>query len=158
MLMPFLKSIQLRSRCDDVTPPLSSVRLEIEFNLFLTFIFLRSDYVFIQSVLSCVYRAVVYGDVLGLNRFLNFHGEDCVRLTYETVHGWKYTPSWLMVALAPLLFLDPMTEVQELHNIFVDMIACKSRWDAFTSKLKGQLQDSNLLVSSPFHRHVPAWD
>ncbi|OAX42640.1 hypothetical protein K503DRAFT_853864 [Rhizopogon vinicolor AM-OR11-026] len=47
-----------------------------------------------------------------------------------------------------------MTEVQELHNIFVDMIACKSRWDAFTSKLKGQLQDSNLLATVLLNANV----
>ncbi|OJA21586.1 hypothetical protein AZE42_04111 [Rhizopogon vesiculosus] len=58
-----------------------------------------------------------------------------------------------MVALAPLLFLDPVTKVQELHTIFVDMIACKSR-DAFTSKLKGQLQDSNLLATVLLNANV----
>jgi hypothetical protein len=90
---------------------------------------------------------------------MNFHGEDCVRLNYEqVVHGWEYSPSLLMLTLAPLLFLDPMNQVQELHRIFVDNIASTSRWDAFTLKLKGQLQDSNLLVSSPFYRHVLVWE
>ncbi|OAX31124.1 hypothetical protein K503DRAFT_870758 [Rhizopogon vinicolor AM-OR11-026] len=110
-----------------------------------------------EQVRQC-HAAIVIGRIMYsfcLNRFLNFHGEDCVRLSYEqTVHGWKYTPSWLMVVLAPLLFLDPVTEVQELHKIFVDMLACKSRWDAFTSKLKGQLQDSNLLATVLLNANV----
>jgi hypothetical protein len=63
-----------------------------------------------------------------------------------------------MLAVAPLLFFDPVTQVQELHKVFVDYISYKTRWDAFSSKLKTQLQDSNLLVSSHFHRHVLALD
>ncbi|OJA21578.1 hypothetical protein AZE42_04109 [Rhizopogon vesiculosus] len=111
----------------------------------------------IEQVRRC-HAAIVIGRIMysvNLNRFLNFHGEDCVRLTCEqTVHGWKYTPSWLMVALAPLLFLDPVTEIQELHKIFVDMTACKSRWGAFTAKLKEQLQDSNLLATVLLNANV----
>jgi hypothetical protein len=55
-----------------------------------------------------------------------------------------------MVLVAPLLFLDPVTQVQELHRVFVDEIASSARWNALNSKLKGQLQDSNLLVNLPF--------
>ncbi|KAG1717238.1 hypothetical protein EDB19DRAFT_1820418 [Suillus lakei] len=86
--------------------------------------------------------------IIGENQFINFHGEDCVRLISEqTVHGWVYTPSLLMVVVAPLLFLDPVTQVQELHRVFVDEIASTARWNALSSKLKGQLQDSNLLAT-----------
>ncbi|KAG1876175.1 hypothetical protein F4604DRAFT_1581264, partial [Suillus subluteus] len=82
------------------------------------------------------------------NQFINFHGENCVRLISDkTVHGWEYVPSLLMVVVAPLLFLDPVTQVQELHRVFVDEIASTARWNALSSKLKGRLQDSNLLAT-----------
>lgn len=82
-----------------------------------------------------------------------------MRLNYEqTVHGWKYTPSLLMLAFAPLLFFDPVIQVQELHKIFVDEIACKSRWAVFTSRFKEHLGDSNLLASRRFHCRVLACD
>jgi len=55
-----------------------------------------------------------------------------------------------MGILDTLLFFGPATQVQELHKIFADQIARTSRWNAFNSKLKGQLQDSNILASSPF--------
>lgn len=96
--------------------------------------------------------ADIHGDLLGDNAFLNFHGENCARLSCEqTVHGWAYAPSMLMVVLAPLLFLEPVTQVRELHKIFTDHTVRTSRWNAFSLKLKGQLQDSNLLASLHFH-------
>jgi hypothetical protein len=111
------------------------------------------------SAPSFVYLAVTYDDVPGHNHFINFHGENCVRLSCDqSAHGWKYAPSSLMLTVAPLLFFDPVTQVQELHKVFVDQIACKTRWDAFSLKLKEQLQDSNLLVSFHFHCHVLALD
>jgi hypothetical protein len=111
------------------------------------------------SASSFVYLAVTYGDVPGHNHFINFHGENCARLSFEqSAFGWKYAPSPLMLTVAPLLFFDPVTQVQELHKVFVDQIACKTRCQAFSSKLNRQLQDSNLLVSSHFHRHVLALD
>ncbi|KAG2154266.1 uncharacterized protein EDB93DRAFT_1050734, partial [Suillus bovinus] len=94
---------------------------------------------------------IIRGRIMKLfseNQFINFHGENCVRLiSDETVHGWIYTPSLLMVVVAPLLFLDPMTQVQKLHRAFVDEIASTARWNALSSKLKGQIRDSNLLAT-----------
>jgi len=52
-----------------------------------------------------------------------------------------------MVIFTPILFLEPVIYVQELHKIFADNIARTSRWNAFSARLKGQLQDSNLLAS-----------
>lgn len=97
------------------------------------------------------HTAIVIGRIMKLfseNQFINFHGENCVRLISDkTVHGWAYTPSLLMVVVAPFLFLDPMTQVQKLHRAFVDEIASTARWNALSSKLKGQLKDSNLLAT-----------
>ncbi|KAG2134840.1 hypothetical protein DEU56DRAFT_901971 [Suillus clintonianus] len=93
------------------------------------------------------YISVVDG-IKSENQFINFHGENCVRLeSGQTVHGWEYKPSLLMIVVAPLLFLDPVTQVQKLHRVFVDEIASTARWNALSSKLKGQLQDSNLLAT-----------
>ncbi|KAG2036829.1 hypothetical protein BDR03DRAFT_959040 [Suillus americanus] len=69
------------------------------------------------------HAAIVIGRIMKLfseNQFINFHGEDCARLISDkTVHGWEYAPSLLMVMVAPLLFLDPVTQVQELHRATV---------------------------------------
>lgn len=103
-----------------------------------------------QHMQRC-HAAIVIGRIMKLfneNQFINFHGENCVRLISDkTVHGWAYAPSLLMVMVAPLLFLDPVTQVQELHRVFVDEIASTPRWNALSAKLKGQLQDSNLLAT-----------
>ncbi|KAG1872957.1 hypothetical protein DFJ58DRAFT_651625 [Suillus subalutaceus] len=107
------------------------------------------------GALSFVYLAVIDDDFPGDNQFINFHGENCVRLISDrTVHGWAYTPSLLMVVVAPLLFLDPVTQVQELHRAFVDEIASTARWNALSSKLKGRLQDSNLLATVLLNANV----
>jgi hypothetical protein len=94
----------------------------------------------------------------GRNHFINSHGETCVRLAFEqTVH--PYTPSLLIVMVAPFLFLDPVALVRELHTIFVDNTPSSERWNAFNLNLNGQLQDSTLLVDSFVHyRTAPATD
>jgi len=75
------------------------------------------------------YLAISHGDFLGHNAFVNFHGENCARLSFNrTVHGWKYTRSRWMVILDTLLFFGPAIQVQELHKTFVDNIAPASRW------------------------------
>jgi hypothetical protein len=99
-----------------------------------------------------IYLAVIHPDVIGHNAFINFHGENCARLNFEQiVHGWVYTPSTWMVLFAHALFLEPVAQVQELHKIFADKIARTSRWNAFSSNLKRQLQESNILASPTFH-------
>ncbi|KAJ8587081.1 hypothetical protein M405DRAFT_326662 [Rhizopogon salebrosus TDB-379] len=104
------------------------------------------------------HAAIVIGRIMhafSQNAFLNFHGENCARLTFEqTIHGWEYIPSMSMFFLTPLLFLEPVTQVQELHRIFADSIARTSRWNAFSSKLKGQLHDSNLLATVLLNANV----
>ncbi|KAG2040747.1 hypothetical protein BDR03DRAFT_102818 [Suillus americanus] len=110
-----------------------------------------------QQMQRC-HAAIIIGRIMKLfsdNQFINFHGENCVRLIADkTVHGWAYTPSLLMVVVAPLLFLDPVTQVQELHRVFVDEIASTARWNALSSKLKGRLQDSNLLATVLLNANV----
>jgi hypothetical protein len=104
------------------------------------------------------HAAIVIGRIMYIlthNHFLNYHGEDCVRLNFEqSVHGWTYRPSPLMVILAPFLFLDPVAQVQELHKIFVDEVVHTARWNAFCSNFKGQLQDSNLLATVLLNANV----
>lgn len=103
-----------------------------------------------QRMQRC-HTAIIIGRIMKLfseNQFTNFHGEDCVRLISDkTVHGWTYTPSLLMVVVAPFLFLDPMTQVQKLHKAFVDETPSTARWNALSLKLKRQLKDSNLLAT-----------
>lgn len=132
---------------------MSSVRVEIKLHLVLTLIIIIiikvGSCIRSVSALSFVHLVIIYGDFEGHNHFVNYHGEDCARLAVEqTVHGWAYKRSPLMVILTPFLFFDPVTQVRDLHKVFVDRIACTARWNAFSSKLNGQLQDSNLLVIS----------
>ncbi|KAG2069099.1 hypothetical protein BDR04DRAFT_1102030 [Suillus decipiens] len=104
------------------------------------------------------HAAIVIGRIMYIlthNHFVNYHGEDCVRLDFEqSVHHWTYKPSPLMVILAPLLFFDPVAQVQALHKIFVDEVAHTARWNAFCSNFKGQLQDSNLLATVLLNANV----
>ncbi|KAG2035471.1 hypothetical protein BDR03DRAFT_962333 [Suillus americanus] len=104
------------------------------------------------------HAAIVIGRIMHVfahNHFLHYYGEDCVRLNFEqSVHGWAYKPSLLMVIFAPLLFFDPVAQVQDLHKIFVDEVACTARWNEFCSKFKGQLQDSNLLATVLLNANV----
>ncbi|KAG1856704.1 hypothetical protein DFJ58DRAFT_702514, partial [Suillus subalutaceus] len=117
----------------------------------------------IKGAASCIYSvsALIYTSNCNLrsfqahNHFVHYYGEDCVRLNFEqSVHGWTYKPSPLMVIFAPLLFFDPVAQVQELHKIFVDEVACSARWNEFCSKFKGQLQDSNLLATVLLNANV----
>ncbi|KIJ07799.1 hypothetical protein PAXINDRAFT_139695 [Paxillus involutus ATCC 200175] len=87
--------------------------------------------------------------------FLNFHGEECARLNFDqTIHGWRYHPSWLMATCAPLLFMAPVTSVRSLHRIFVDEIASKAKWNTYINKLNSQLQDTNLLATVLLNANV----
>jgi hypothetical protein len=67
-------------------------------------LFLRPNYVFIQSVLFHWFLlAVIHRDFQGRNHFINSH-EDCVRLAFEqTIH--PYAPSLLIVMVAPFCFV-----------------------------------------------------
>lgn len=84
----------------------------------------------------------------GRNQYLNFHGQPCARLSVDqTVRGWSYKPSIYMTIFAPLLCMAPVAHVRSLHTSFVDDLASTSEWKIFITKLNGQLQNLNLLVS-----------
>ncbi|KAG1860663.1 hypothetical protein DFJ58DRAFT_778417 [Suillus subalutaceus] len=108
-----------------------------------------------ESTQRC-HAAIVIGRIMyafSRNHFINSHGENCVRLAFEqTVH--PYAPSLLIVIIAPLLFLDPMALVRELHTIFVDNMPSSDRWNTFNLNLNGQLQDSTLLATVLLNANV----
>ncbi|KAG2343080.1 hypothetical protein BDR05DRAFT_319672 [Suillus weaverae] len=108
-----------------------------------------------QRMQRC-HAAIVIGRIMyafSRNHFINSHGENCVRLAFEqTVH--PYTPSLLIVIIAPFLFLDPVALVRELHTIFVDNTPSSERWNAFNLNLNGQLQDSTLLATVLLNANV----
>ncbi|KAG2134839.1 hypothetical protein DEU56DRAFT_738284, partial [Suillus clintonianus] len=150
-LVDEVKDMLVHATCDHLTSLQSSAAFDV--------VELRDHLSVVDnikvSVLSFVYLAAIYGTFEGHNHFVNYHGEDCARLVVEqTVHGWAYKRSPLMVILAPLLFFDPVTQVRDLHKVFVDRIACTARWNAFSSKLNGQLQDSNLLATVLLNANV----
>ncbi|KAG1776360.1 hypothetical protein EV702DRAFT_1110101 [Suillus placidus] len=108
-----------------------------------------------QRMQRC-HAAIVIGRIMyafSRNHFINSHGENCVRLAFEqTVH--PYTPSLLIVIIAPFLFLDPVALVRELHTIFVDNTPSSERWNVFNLNLNGQLQDSTLLATVLLNANV----
>ncbi|KAL4079409.1 hypothetical protein J3A83DRAFT_1089265 [Scleroderma citrinum] len=82
------------------------------------------------------------------NYYLNFHGEPCARLNFnQSVHGWKYHPSKMMMICAPLFFFSPVTTLQHLHTIFVDRTISKEKWNVFVNQLTSLFQDTNLLAT-----------
>ncbi|KAG1862139.1 hypothetical protein DFJ58DRAFT_871286, partial [Suillus subalutaceus] len=150
-----VKDMLIHATCDHITSKRSSALGDvIELKDYISVVDgIKGTYS--VSAISFVYLAVIDDDFPGENQFINFHGENCVRLISDkTVHGWEYVPSLLMVVVAPLLFLDPVTQVQELHRVFVDEIASTARWNALSSKLKGRLQDSNLLATVLLNANV----
>ncbi|OJA08912.1 hypothetical protein AZE42_07366 [Rhizopogon vesiculosus] len=154
-LVDDVKDMLMHAKCDHLSSKQSSVPSDVvELSDYLSVVdrikvYLPEDW----SIERC-HAAIVIGRIMHQfsdNAFLNFHGENCARLrSGQTVHGWVYEPSILMVILAPILFLEPVTQVRELHQIFPDNTAHTSRWNALSLKLNGQLQNSNLLASPPF--------
>ncbi|KAG1826596.1 hypothetical protein EV424DRAFT_1598893, partial [Suillus variegatus] len=146
-----IKDMLMHATCDHITSKRSSALGDvIELKDYISVVNgLKGTYAtYSVNTLSFFYLAVIDDGFLGENQFTNFHGEDCVRLISDkTVHGWAYTPSLLMVVVAPFLFLDPMTQVQKLHRAFVDETPSPARWNALSLKLKRQLKDSNLLAT-----------
>ncbi|KIK96647.1 hypothetical protein PAXRUDRAFT_770484 [Paxillus rubicundulus Ve08.2h10] len=97
------------------------------------------------------HSAVIIGRImhyLSRSKYLNFHGEECVRLRDDqSVHGWRYEPSWFMAVLAPILFMAPMTNVRSLHKLYVDELVKLDRWTDFVNDFTSQLEDTNLLAT-----------
>ncbi|KAF8842910.1 hypothetical protein BDN67DRAFT_965056 [Paxillus ammoniavirescens] len=97
------------------------------------------------------HSAVIIGRImhyLSKSKYLNFHGEECVRLRDDqSVHGWRYEPSWFMAVLAPILFMAPVTNIRSLHKLYVDELVRMDRWSAFVNDFTSQLQETNLLAT-----------
>ncbi|KAG0697581.1 hypothetical protein DFH29DRAFT_811485, partial [Suillus ampliporus] len=148
-LVDEVKDMLVHATCDHLTSMQSSAAFDA--------IELRDHLSVIDRIKGTLLR-FLFADIMCQSRhnhFVNYHGEDCARLVVEqTVHGWAYKRSPLMVILAPLLFFDPVSQVRDLHKVFVDKMACTARWNAFSSKLNGQLQDSNLLATVLLNANV----
>ncbi|KAF9230470.1 hypothetical protein BU15DRAFT_57204, partial [Melanogaster broomeanus] len=109
--------------------------------------------------ISCMYyfRLVSIYSVLVVqwnrNYFFDCHGEESVRLSSDqTVHGWKYHPSLLMTACAPLLFMAPVANVRLLHRTL--NAGGTEKWNTCVNKLNSQLQDTNLLATVLLNANV----
>ncbi|KAG1763473.1 hypothetical protein EDD22DRAFT_846404 [Suillus occidentalis] len=151
-LVDEVKDMLVHATCDHLTSLQSSAAFDvIELRDYLAVVDKIKVYTPADQSMQRCHAAIV----IGHNHFVNYHGEDCARLAVEqTVHGWAYKRSPLMVILTPFLFFDPVTQVRDLHKVFVDRIACTARWNAFSSKLNGQLQDSNLLATVLLNANV----
>ncbi|KAG1881084.1 hypothetical protein F4604DRAFT_1678717 [Suillus subluteus] len=138
-LVDEVKDMLLYAECDHLTSRHSTAPFDV--------IEIR-DYI---SIIDMIKGRIMYA--FSRNHFINSHGENCVRLAFEqTVH--PYAPSLLIVIIAPLLFLDPMALVRELHTIFVDNMPSSDRWNTFNLNLNGQLQDSTLLATVLLNANV----
>ncbi|KAF8835912.1 hypothetical protein BDN67DRAFT_912119, partial [Paxillus ammoniavirescens] len=91
---------------------------------------------------------IVSHSFAGKNKYINFHGQDCVQVWGDqSVHGWRYEPSWFMAVLAPILFMAPMTNMLTLHKLYVDHFVRMDKWTAFVNDFMSQLQNTNLLAT-----------
>ncbi|KAG0695926.1 hypothetical protein DFH29DRAFT_245741 [Suillus ampliporus] len=146
-LIDEVKDMLMYAKCDHLTSRQSTAPFDaIEIEDYLSIVDRIKVYPATDKSIQRCHAAIVIGRIMyafSRNHFLNSHGENCVRLNFEqTVH--PYTPSLLIIILAPFLFFDPMALVRELHTTFVDNMPSSERWNAFNSKLNGQFQDSNL--------------
>ncbi|OAX35810.1 hypothetical protein K503DRAFT_784809 [Rhizopogon vinicolor AM-OR11-026] len=113
-LVDDVKDMLMHAKCDRLSSKQSSAAYDVvELSDYLSVVdrikvYLPED----RSIEQC-HAAIVIGRIMHQfsdNAFLNFHGENCARLrSGQTVHGWVYEPSMLMVILAPILFLEPAT-------------------------------------------------
>ncbi|KAF9225844.1 hypothetical protein BS17DRAFT_729968 [Gyrodon lividus] len=145
----------LHATCDHLTSNRSSCPLNVEeLKNHLSLV----EKIDVESQPRRGHSVVIIGRIMNTfyhNYFLNFHGEPCARLNFDqTIHGWRYHPSLLMTACAPLLFMAPVTNVRLLHKIFVDEISSRDKWNMFVNKLNSQLQDTNLLATVLLNANV----
>ncbi|KAF9223223.1 hypothetical protein BS17DRAFT_781512 [Gyrodon lividus] len=148
-------SMILHATCDHLTSTKSSCPLNVEeLKNYLSLV----NRIEPKSAERRGHSAIIIGRIMNKfyhNHFLNFHGEECARLDFDqTVHGWRYHPSLLMTASAPVLFMAPVTNVRALHRVFVDEIVSEEKWNAFVNKLNSQLQDTNLLATVLLNANV----
>ncbi|KAG1748263.1 uncharacterized protein EDB91DRAFT_1112981 [Suillus paluster] len=156
-LVDEVKDMLLYAKCDHLSSRQSTASFDlIEIRDYLSIVDKIKVYSSIDQKMQRCHAAIVIGRIMyafSRNHFVNSHGESSVRLTFEqTVH--PYTPSLLIVVLAPFLFLDPLALVRELHTTFIDNTPSSERWNAFNAKLNGQLQDSTLLATVLLNANV----
>jgi len=88
---------------------------------------------------------LIYGDFQGYNAFQIFN-EEAAHKRRDAGHA-SWTPSRWMVIVAPILFLELSTRIRELQKIFTDDAARMVHWNTFSSRMKSELEASNLLAS-----------
>ncbi|KAH7904893.1 hypothetical protein BJ138DRAFT_1073194 [Hygrophoropsis aurantiaca] len=83
------------------------------------------------------------------NQFLQFHGEQCARLSRDqSVYGESYTKrSLMMIVLSSILFRAPYVHIRALHNLYVDTLVNEDDWKRFVGRLISETQDFNLLAT-----------
>ncbi|KAG1812958.1 uncharacterized protein BJ212DRAFT_1483013 [Suillus subaureus] len=156
-LVDEVKDMLIYAECDHLTSRHSTAPFDIiEIRDYISIIDMIKVHSTAGESMHRCHAAIVIGRIMyafSRNHFINSHGENCVRLAFDqTVH--PYTPSLLIVIIAPLLFLDPMALVRELHTIFVDNTPSSERWNTFNLNLNGQLQDSTLLATVLLNANV----
>ncbi|OJA08916.1 hypothetical protein AZE42_07368 [Rhizopogon vesiculosus] len=140
-LVDEVKNMLVHAKCDHLTSKQSSAAYDVnELRDYLDIVTRITVCPTANQSMEKCHVVIIIGRIMNTfshNAFINFHGENCARLSFEqTVHGWAYIRSWWMVVFTAVLFLEPETQVQELHKIFADKITRTSRWNAFSSKLK----------------------
>ncbi|KAG2042683.1 hypothetical protein BDR03DRAFT_1088430 [Suillus americanus] len=156
-LIDEVKDMLIYAECDHLTSRHSTAPFDvIEIRDYISIINMIKVHPPAYKSMQRCHAAIVIGRIMyafSRNHFINSHGENCVRLAFEqAVH--PYAPSLLIVIIAPLLFLDPMALVRELHTIFVDNTPSSERWNTFNLNLNGQLQDSTLLATVLLNANV----
>ncbi|KAF9230472.1 hypothetical protein BU15DRAFT_83586 [Melanogaster broomeanus] len=114
------------------------------------------DRISVESAQKRRHSAVVVGRIMAIfyrNYFFDCHGEECARVTSDQIdYSWKYRPSLLMIACAPLLFMAPVANVRLLYRTL--NTRGTEMWNTCVNKLNSQLQDTNLLATVLLNANV----
>ncbi|KAF7364982.1 hypothetical protein MVEN_00369100 [Mycena venus] len=93
---------------------------------------------------------------LAQDRFLNFHGMPCARLSLDqSVYDEnKPTRSFLFRAVSPLLFFATEVYLQYLENAYTDKMALTRVWTPLIQKLNKEWEDFILLATFILNANV----
>ncbi|KAG0695931.1 hypothetical protein DFH29DRAFT_953418 [Suillus ampliporus] len=146
-LVDEVRDMLIYAQCDHLSSRQSTAPFDVtEIREYLSIVDSIKVYPSTDRSMQRCHAAIVIGRIMyafSRNHFINSHGESSVRHSFEqTVH--PYTPSPLVIVLAPFLFFDPVVLVRDMHATFVDNMPSSERWNAFNLKLSAQFQDTNL--------------
>ncbi|KAL0061145.1 hypothetical protein AAF712_012065 [Marasmius tenuissimus] len=97
--------------------------------------------------LGCVAVFARFMRVFARQRFLDFHGQDVVRLEQDRpIHrAGPQNSSWLLRCLSWIMLFAPDSHLRELRKIWVDHLVHDAAWNRFLANRHEEWQQLNLL-------------